>query len=148
MIGRLCHGTLADASARTAGIPTIFWLSTGLFLVLSVLNLWRFRTGWRMLGKHYRPGMTEYAIQMGFASIPFLVAWLGMLLVGLCGPVASWEQSALFGYATLLGAALFLGGAVVGAKESKRPSRWNKPPQWLSEARANGSMRQPTRSAR
>jgi hypothetical protein len=133
-------------AAEPLVIPTGYWLGTGLLLLLSVLNLWRFRTGWRMLGRHYRPGLTEYAIQMGFASIPFLVAMLVMLLVGLCGPIASREQSALFGYATLLGAALFLGGTVVGAKESKRPSRWNKPPRWLVEARANGSLRLSARS--
>jgi hypothetical protein len=70
-------------AAEPLVIPTGYWLGTGLLLLLSVLNLWRFRTGWRMLGRHYRPGLTEYAIQMGFASIPFLVAMLGMLLVGL-----------------------------------------------------------------
>ena len=139
---------MLTSTAEPLVMAPIFWVGTSMILVLGFLNFWRFRTGWRMLGKHYRPGMTEYSIQIGFASIPFLVAGFGMLLLGLCGPIASREQSALFGYVTFLGAALFLGGTVVGAKESKRPSRWNKPPQWLSEARANGSLRQPTRSAR
>ena len=98
-----------------------------MILALSLLNLWRFRTGWRMLGEHYRPGMTEYAIQIGFASIPFLVSGFGIPLIGLCGPIASREQSALFGYAALLGAALFLGASLSGPRRASAPAAGTSP---------------------
>jgi len=132
------------ASAVASTEPLVsFWYYLGCvgFILVSGLNYWRFRTGWRMTGKAYKRGYTEYAIRMGYASLPYLVAGFGALLVGVLGTLASREHSALFGVGTLVSAVIVIGGILSGVKEYKRPSRWNSTPPWLVEARRRGRLR-------
>jgi hypothetical protein len=119
-------------------MPGWMFVFNALFIALCVFNLWRFRTGWRYLGEHYRPGVTEFAIRTGYASVPFLVASVAWLLMMVTFQVVVDHRTTLMGYLFMLWVAVFLGGILVGAKETKRPSRWNKTPAWLADATARG----------
>lgn len=109
-------------------------------VALGAFNVWRFRTGWRMLGKYYRPGTTEYVIRIGYASIPGLVSVVALTLCLFSFPLLVKHPTTLAGYAFMFCGAVFFGGMLVAWKESRRPSRWNKTPAWLKVALANGEL--------
>ena len=122
-------------------VSSWYYVGCAFFVVLASFNVWRFRTGWRMTGRHYRRGTTEYSIQLGYASIPNLVSALAAPLAGVLATMAANTHSALFGLGTLACAGLFIGGILVGIRERKRPSKWNRTPPWLVEARRGGRLR-------
>ena len=109
-------------------------------IAVGVFNVWRFRSGWRFLGRYYRPGLTETMIGLGYASVPLLVASVAMLILTFSFPYVAEHPTTVNGYAFLLCGVLFVASTSIGWKESRRPSHWNKAPAWLEEARERGEL--------
>jgi len=131
---------MATATATAPVVRTWYYFACAGALLLCTFNVWRFQTGWRMTGEHYRRRRIQFLIGMGFASIPQLVAMLGMTLSLVLLPQVERTRNGWLAYAFLLGAALLVVGALSSAKEYSRPSRWNRPPRWLKEARERGEI--------
>ena len=131
---------IAGEATPPPEIPGWYYVACIVAVAVAVFNLWRFRTGWRIVGEHHKPELSEFVVRVGYAAVPFLVAVVGLTLsLVLFHFVAEYQTGAL-GLAFLLCVAVSLGAILVGLKETKRPSRWNKTPSWLREARARGEI--------
>jgi hypothetical protein len=133
-------------------LPDLTWAVVGMlaFLALEIYVLVRFRSGWGWSHERLRsldrekfaigsvPGLrarsgTEWFLRGGFAAVPAIVGVLFFL--AFFGSIAAFDETRFNAWGVLGVAFLLLGvtSFAWGVKEYRRPSRWNRPPDWLAE---------------